>query len=363
MKKETICLTMIVRNEAPVIGRALKSVRGKIDSFSISDTGSTDDTKAIISKMFRRVPGTLRSDKWVDFSTNRNLAIASASGDWIFILDADETLEGPLVLPLAKDGKPFDSYSIKIVHEDCEFWSVRVFRNDGTWRYKGVCHEHPYREGPHSANTRAGKITSCCIVPKPGGHQSVSGNKFLGHLELFETAEKTSRNVFYHANTLRDLKRTDEAIAKYRERVAMGGWEEEVYLSLWQIARMTNREEDFREACRYRPSRCEARVDLMMILREQERYADMYALAREAVPSMTPDICFVDPNAGWRLLEEYAIAAYYMGFIDYARGAFEAVLHCPILPKDAKERTIANLASENFTKHMPAHKASTALTN
>jgi glycosyltransferase involved in cell wall biosynthesis len=250
---------MIVRNEAPVIARALRSARACIHSYSIADTGSTDDTEIIVAHELDGIPGALRSDRWVDFSYNRNLAMRRAKGDWIFVLDADETLEGELKIP---EGD-FDAFAIQVKHKDMHFWSVRVLKNDGTWRYEGVVHEHPQSDG----EKKIAKIHSCCIVPLPGGHQSVTGNKIEGHLPLLEKAPKTPRNVFYHANTLRDLGRTEEAIAKYCEYIAMNDWDQQTYISLLAIARMTQTEADYRAACEFRPSRCEARVELCQLLR------------------------------------------------------------------------------------------------
>ena len=43
-----ICLTMIVRNESHIIERCLNSVKGIVDCVAICDTGSTDNTVAII---------------------------------------------------------------------------------------------------------------------------------------------------------------------------------------------------------------------------------------------------------------------------------------------------------------------------
>ena len=45
---QTICLTMIVKNEANVILRCLKSVKNIVDYYYIADTGSTDGTPKII---------------------------------------------------------------------------------------------------------------------------------------------------------------------------------------------------------------------------------------------------------------------------------------------------------------------------
>src|SRR5437879_11130759 len=67
-----ICLNMIVRNEGLVIERCLNSVRPFIHSWAIADTGSTDNTQAIVRNALRDLPGQLIERPWVDFSTNRN---------------------------------------------------------------------------------------------------------------------------------------------------------------------------------------------------------------------------------------------------------------------------------------------------
>ena len=78
----SICLNMIVRNEAKVICRALDSVMELIDYWVICDTGSTDDTPAIIKSYFqeRKIPGELHSQAWINFGHNRNEALKLARG-------------------------------------------------------------------------------------------------------------------------------------------------------------------------------------------------------------------------------------------------------------------------------------------
>jgi glycosyltransferase involved in cell wall biosynthesis len=74
----TICLNMIVKNEAPVIGRCLASVRPLIDQWVIVDTGSTDGTQALIREALADLPGVLIERPWVDFAHNRNEARTEA---------------------------------------------------------------------------------------------------------------------------------------------------------------------------------------------------------------------------------------------------------------------------------------------
>ncbi|HEX3250433.1 MAG TPA: glycosyltransferase, partial [Pyrinomonadaceae bacterium] len=92
--KQTICLNMIVRNEAAVIERCLNSVKGFIDHWVIVDTGSTDGTQQLIRQCMRNLPGELIERPWIDFAHNRSEALEFARGksDYVFVIDADELL-------------------------------------------------------------------------------------------------------------------------------------------------------------------------------------------------------------------------------------------------------------------------------
>src|ERR1035437_4505273 len=137
-----ICLTMVVKNEAHCIERALRSTLPFISSYAISDTGSTDNTKAIIADVLKDIPGVLTSDACIDFPTNSNLVLTRASGDYCLALDADEILHGTIPDLTA------DAYQIKILEgDDVHLWSNRIHRNDGEWRWEGAVHETPHRPG------------------------------------------------------------------------------------------------------------------------------------------------------------------------------------------------------------------------
>jgi glycosyltransferase involved in cell wall biosynthesis len=53
----TLCLNMIVKNEAHVLARYLASVKPWIDSWVIVDTGSSDGTQALIRGQLQGLPG------------------------------------------------------------------------------------------------------------------------------------------------------------------------------------------------------------------------------------------------------------------------------------------------------------------
>jgi len=65
----SVCLSMIVKNEAPVIRRCLASVHPILSHWLIVDTGSTDGTQAIVREAMAGLPGELVERPWVDFAT------------------------------------------------------------------------------------------------------------------------------------------------------------------------------------------------------------------------------------------------------------------------------------------------------
>ena len=116
-----LCLNMIVKNEGHVIEETLINLKDYICYWVISDTGSTDDTKEIITTFFEKnnIPGELVEHEWEDFGTNRTYALEACwkhrkNFDYIWVFDADDLVKGNLVFPKVSDN--IDYYSIKYGH-------------------------------------------------------------------------------------------------------------------------------------------------------------------------------------------------------------------------------------------------------
>jgi glycosyltransferase involved in cell wall biosynthesis len=87
-----VSLTMIVRDEADNLPNCLRSVAGLFDEVVIVDTGSKDRTCEIAREFGARVFDFV----WVDdFAAARNAALARATGDYAFWLDADDVIDPP----------------------------------------------------------------------------------------------------------------------------------------------------------------------------------------------------------------------------------------------------------------------------
>lgn len=93
-----ISACMIVRDEELTLARCLDSFLKYVDELVVFDTGSVDATLKILKQYAKRYNGKVKihKDPWTDdFSYHRNKSMQAASGDWLFIIDADETLEMP----------------------------------------------------------------------------------------------------------------------------------------------------------------------------------------------------------------------------------------------------------------------------
>ncbi|GAH12442.1 unnamed protein product, partial [marine sediment metagenome] len=140
------CLNMIVKDEEHIIEETLNNLKKYISYWVISDTGSTDRTKEIITDFFEKenIPGQLVEHEWEDFGTNRTLALEACwrhrrNFDYIWVFDADDLVKGDLVFP-KKDN--IDYYSIKY-GSGFTYMRSQIFKSTEKWRYVGVLHEYP----------------------------------------------------------------------------------------------------------------------------------------------------------------------------------------------------------------------------
>ena len=96
----------------------------------------------MIEKFFKnRIKGKIYHDTWKDFGYNRSLALKHASkesSDYVFIFDADDTIEGNIDL----SNLILDSYMLKFGNQFNSYERMCLVKNDNTWYYRGVLHEY-----------------------------------------------------------------------------------------------------------------------------------------------------------------------------------------------------------------------------
>lgn len=81
------------KNEADMIGDAIKSVQDFSDDIVVVNDESTDDTEETAKKYGARV----FARKLDGFATQKNFGISKAKHDWVLVLDADERASNELV--------------------------------------------------------------------------------------------------------------------------------------------------------------------------------------------------------------------------------------------------------------------------
>lgn len=148
-KVPTLSACMMVRDEEENLPRCLQSIQGFVDEIIVVDTGSKDRTVEIAESFGAKV----FHHPWEnDFSKHRNQSISYATGDWVFIIDADEELflqMSALGFKQKLSIVPPDMYAGIILMKDIhhqqsimEFNTARFFRR-GKIVYKGIIHNQP----------------------------------------------------------------------------------------------------------------------------------------------------------------------------------------------------------------------------
>ncbi|MFI8827726.1 glycosyltransferase [Streptomyces sp. NPDC053431] len=345
--KPSICLCMIVKNESRVIERCLASARGLIDTWVITDTGSTDGTQELIRNALRGIPGELREEPWVDFGHNRSRNIVRARGraDFLLLLDADHVLRQDGPLPALTD----DAYLLR--HEGVlEYRIKRLVRGDLPWRYEGVTHEYLTADRDHTQRN----LDALVIEDRADGgsrHDKFERDARMLTAEL-DRDPGNPRTVFYLAQTMRDMGRAKEAVALYERRAAMGGWGEEVFYSLLQAGVLAadagdwpTAQDTLVRAWEARPERLEACYELASRLRRMKRHHAAHAFAAAGLdrPAPADDLLFLQPWVyRWGLLFEYSITAYWVGDPEASLAACDRLLGLPDLPAPYREQTRVN---------------------
>lgn len=196
----TLSLCMIVKNEQDVIGRLLSSVKDLFDEIIVVDTGSTDNTKQIISNYNAKI----YNFKWCnDFAKARNYAFSLATSEFIMWLDADdiiiETEFNKLKQLKAELNNTIDvvmlKYSIGSTNNQLKYYRERILRKNMGFIWQDAVHE--------------------CIAPRGNivykdifiTHAKVKAGDPKRNLKIYNRlirnkVKLSSRQMFYYAREL-----------------------------------------------------------------------------------------------------------------------------------------------------------------
>lgn len=322
-----ICLNMIVRNEGARIIRALDSVKDYISCLVILDTGSSDDTVEKIHAWSwdNKIPGVVAHGTFVNFSQARNQALAAARSyhdnleapwfDYILLMDAD--MELCVEIPaLAFNGLRGDAYYMVQKAGGGSYSNVRLLSVASKAEYVGVTHEY-------LATEVAGTVAGAHFIDHADGANRPE--KYERDVRLFEADLKRDpqnpRTWFYLANTYRDGGHLSKAVDAYRKRIALGGWDEEVWNAQVNLAECLEQQgledaylKEALTAYQMRPRRAEPLHALAMHYRKSgaNALAVMFAEKGLSIPKPNDLLFLQDWMYEWGFREEYSIAGFYL---------------------------------------------------
>lgn len=320
----TICLNMIVRNEAHIVTEVLDAVAPYISYWVIVDTGSADGTQETIRNHMAHlgVPGEVHERRWRNLGENRSEALQLAHGhsDYIWVMDADDTVRGrPDFTRLSAD-----VYSMRI-SDGLLYWRRQLFRDGLPWRYIGVVHEYADCTEPFHEERLEGDyfIESRRLGARNNDPRKYERDRDLLLVEV-QRDPTNERSAFYLAESYFNLGDFANARIWSGRRAEMGGWDEETFYALCQVARSMCRLGEpwpqvldaYLRAWAFRPTRAEPLHAIAAEYRARGEYQLGYLFARCAaeIPLPEADILFVDSSVyQWRALDEQSVCASWTG--------------------------------------------------
>jgi len=294
--------------------------------------------------------------------------------DYALMIDADDVLEiKDIDIEYFKESLTHDYYDLTIKLGNIEYYRPQLFNLSKPLAFRGVVHE--FFEAPPSSTTA--KAHGLTILAGVHGSRSKDPQKYLKDAVALEMAllDKTdpfmrSRYTFYLAQSYKDAGQLAKAEEAYFRRTEMGGWDEEIFLSLLEIAYMqAERGAPFEQVMglygrampRSMKRHAEVAYAATRFCRGRERFSEGYSASNFAllhnntapvsdeliVQSSAPSGLFVKPWIyHYGLLDEFSLCAYYTGHYQESLHACERILKTDI-DEATRQRVTVNF---NFAK-------------
>ncbi|WNR46271.1 tetratricopeptide repeat-containing glycosyltransferase family 2 protein [Paenibacillus roseipurpureus] len=302
----TISLCLIVKNEEDTIRACLSSVARAVDEIIIVDTGSTDQTKQVVSAYTDRI----YDFKWIDdFSAARNFAFRQATKEYILWLDADDILKEEdcnKLIALKETLDPsvdsvtmfynyaFDEYGNPI----SRFKRNRLVKRENYFRWIGAIHE--YLEVSGTIFESDITVTHCRIHHKSDRNLKIFQNRLMRGVQF------TPRDLYYYANELMDHRKYAKAIQYYNKFLATGKcWVEDAISSCSKLSDcyqyLGNREMELDSVFRSfrydspRPEFC-CRLGYYFLTRQQYESAVFWYTLATTAPGPAHNWGFANPS-------------------------------------------------------------------
>ncbi len=355
-----IVLTLMVKDEEHVIIQTLKPyIEGGIDAVLLFDTGSTDNTMSVAEQYMKekKVRFYIVQEPFVDFATSRNRGLELARekfphAGFLIMPDAEWYLHnGEELIKFCKErlaaaekdkSLDCDSYLLRIMSPQLDFYTQRLIRANRVVRFVGVVHE------------TLDHVTQTVV---PGNVYFELGSTKLGYEKSRKRWERDKelllkhhlenpedpRSAFYLAQTYDCLGELEKAYTYYTVRKNMPGWCEENFMAVYRLAQVTDRLQaqknpkfSWDEALGYylqafdmRPCRAEPLIKVAEHYLSHGQHELAYIFVRRAAEIRYPeqDMLFVEKEAyDYTRHDVLGQCAWYVGSFDLGESAIRSAL-------------------------------------
>lgn len=332
-----IILLLMIKNESKIIERCLGRALEYIDAVSILDTGSTDNTVELCEKYLSTSgkPFKINVEPFKTFGYNRTVSFQKAQElcrelGWNAELTYTMAVDADMIIKPSPEFKDFKmtapGYRVIQQNSAIKYHNQRFMRCNYDWKCVGPTHEYWSGDGAVNIPYEVFYIDDI----NDGGCKS---DKFERDIRLLTEDLKENpsnpRSHFYLAQSYKDSGRYKEAIKHYKQRIALGGWYEEVWHSHYQIAKCYEqlKEPEKMEAWalkafKFHPKRSEPLYFLVKHFKDKYEHfkAYQYYLKGRGIPYPKDDLLFIEHNV-------------YNGLFDYEN----TILSCYIFNKTRQD--------------------------
>ena len=328
-----IILTLMIKNESKIIERCISNVIDLVDAISILDTGSTDNTVEVCTDILTKYkkPFKITTEEFKNFGYNRSISFDRTKEfckelNWNMKNTYSMAIDADMVICASPAFKNFkltqNGYTIIQKNNSIKYYNVRFMQIEYNWKCIGATHE--YWSGDPTEQISEDIIYIDDI--SDGGCKSDKVERDIRLLnEDIDDGKNVDRAHFYLAQTLKDIGKHEDAIEKYKKRIELGGWFEEVWYSHYQIGKCyyelkkyIDMEYWMNKAFEYNNNRSEPLYFLTYHYRmvSQHYKAYHYYLKGKNIPFPKNDLLFIEHNV-------------YNGLFDYEN----TILLCYLIKK------------------------------
>lgn len=239
-----LSLCIIVKNEERSLPKLFESIVPYVDEVVVTDTGSTDNTKAVCEKY---VGDKLKWTEFTwcdDFAAARNENFSHATGDWIVWADADDSIVGAnkfeIIIEEAEKNNvnavmfPYHYLRDEYGNTKVLQYRERLIKRGSPYHWIGRLHETMLPETQQALALRLEDIIWVHNTTPEKIEASKERNLSILEAAMEDEVKRDAvdpRTLFNLGNAYFSCQRYDMASLCYLKYVPLSGWSEERYLA------------------------------------------------------------------------------------------------------------------------------------